>query len=150
MRRVVSTRNDTKIEQERERRLEAGLLPFLVLVNGDIIEERNTVMKPFSLAATLLAAILFLQAEEPAKHSYRPKQGYVPVEATAVAIAEAVLKPIYGMDTIKEERPFKAVLRNDMWIITGHFPKSHGSFGGVAEIELAKTEARILRFSRGK
>ena len=41
-----------------------------------------------------------LLAAEPEKHSYKPKDGYVSDEVTAIKIAEAVLIPIYGEKVI--------------------------------------------------
>lgn len=37
-----------------------------------------------------------------------PKEGFVPNETVALAIADAVLKPVYGKETIESELPFTA------------------------------------------
>src|SRR5258708_38416361 len=42
--------------------------------------------------------------------SYLPAAGYVPDSETAIAIATAVLTPIYGKPTIDAEKPWKAGL----------------------------------------
>jgi len=39
------------------------------------------------------------------------KRNYVPNSETAVAIAEAVLIPVYGKKDIESERPYKATLK---------------------------------------
>lgn len=44
---------------------------------------------------------------------------YVPNSETAVAIAEAVLIPVYGKKKVESERPYKAKLNGDVWTVTG-------------------------------
>jgi hypothetical protein len=51
------------------------------------------------------------------------KNGYVPDEATAVRIAEAVFIPIYGEKRLHAEQPFHAVLKSDYWVVSGTLPK---------------------------
>jgi hypothetical protein len=60
-----------------------------------------------------------LRPQEP---RFRPEAGFVPDAATALKIAEAVLIPVYGEALTRSERPFKAVLEGDVWIITGTVP----------------------------
>ncbi len=81
------------------------------------------------------------------KHYYIPKAGFVPDEATAIRIAEAVWLPIYGKD-IYEEKPFIVGLRDGVWTVTGSLPG--GRKGGVAEVEISKEDGRILRVSHGE
>jgi hypothetical protein len=107
-------------------------------------------------AAFLLAAYLVLTAPllfaEEAKHSYRPAEGYVPDVATAVAIAEAVLMPIYGAETIAKERPLTAELKEGTWTVKGTLacPGGGRCVGGVAEVEIDKENGKVLRVSHGK
>ena len=75
----------------------------------------------------------------------KPTDGYVPNEKTAILIAEAVLYPIYGEKKIKSERPFKASLKNGVWIVEGTFNKPKGWLGGVALVEISKESGCILR-----
>ena len=84
--------------------------------------------------------------------SYAPKEGFVPDAKTAVKIAEAVLIPVYGEKQIESERPFKAMLGNGVWTVDGtlHCPDGKGGMttmcvGGAAEVELSKTDGRILK-----
>ena len=98
------------------------------------------------LVLLLIPALLF--AAEPPKHSIKPSQGYVPDEATAVKIAEAVLIPVFGKEKIAEEQPFLAKLKNDIWYVEGSLKP--GWKGGVAEIEISKDNGRVLRVSRGR
>ena len=111
-------------------------------------------MKKIFLCSAFLSLIpVFLFASEPPKHSYKPPQGYVPDEATATNIAEAVLTPIYGKEKIESERPFKAELKDGSWNITGtlHCPDGEGTCaGGVAEVDVSKDDGRILRVSHGQ
>jgi len=97
------------------------------------------------LLVTLLLTSSCLFAGE--KHSCKPETGYVPDEATAIKIAEAVWYPIYGKE-INNEKPFKAMLKDGTWIVTGSLPE--GRLGGVAIAEISKNDGRILRVSHGK
>jgi hypothetical protein len=82
------------------------------------------------------------------QHSYVPDEGFVPNQTTAAILAEAILKPIYGEDSIDKQKPFKILLKNNIWIVTGTLPK--GLMGGVAIIEISKKDAKVLRVSHGK
>ncbi len=75
----------------------------------------------------------------------------IPDEATAVQVAEAILKPVYGATVIQREEPFKAILKDDVWTVTGTF-HSEGKYsvGGTAEIKLSKSQGCVLRISHGQ
>jgi hypothetical protein len=94
-----------------------------------------------------LAVGLVLAAET--KHNFKPKEGYVPDEKTAIAIAAAVWLPIYGEQTIQNEKPFKAVLKDGVWHVEGTLPAQY-TRGGVAEAEISKEDGKILRISHGR
>ncbi len=81
-------------------------------------------------------------------HSVQPASGFVPDEATAVRVAEAILIPIYGKALVEGERPFTAKLTGHVWKVTGHLPL--GVDGGVAEAWIDKRDGRILRVTHGK
>jgi len=49
------------------------------------------------------------------QNGFIPKDGFVPDAKTAVAIAEAVLIPIYGKEQINSEKPLKANLKDGIW-----------------------------------
>ena len=74
--------------------------------------------------------------------SVQPKEGFVPDQATAVRIAEAILVPIYGEELIKSERPFRATLKEGIWTVVGTLPQRFA--GGAAVVRLAKADGRIL------
>jgi hypothetical protein len=107
---------------------------------------RITTMKQL-LSILFIALISLTVFAEDSKHSYTPKNGYVPSAETAMKIAEAIWLPIYG-EKILKEKPYKATLTNDIWTVEGTLPK--GLLGGVAVIEIAKQTAQVLRVSHGK
>jgi hypothetical protein len=76
-------------------------------------------------------------------------RGYpVPDEVTAIRVAEKVLIPIYGRKHIESERPFTAVVNENVWTVYGHLPP--GWDGGVAEVKIDKRNGKILRITHGK
>ncbi len=106
------------------------------------------------IIATVLLLLLLASSgnpfgQEAERHNYKPAAGYVPNEETAIKIAVAVWIPIYGKDQIEKEKPYKAVLRDGIWYVSGSLPAGYVK-GGVAEAEIAKDDGRILRISHGK
>ena len=89
---------------------------------------------------------------EAKKHNFVPINGYVPNTTTAISIAVAIWNPIYGKEKIKQEKPYKAKLRNGIWYVQGtlNCPTSPVCIGGVAEIEISKNNGMIYRVSHGK
>ncbi len=105
------------------------------------------------LILVLLMNIPPCLAGESQKHSFIPKDGFVPDKETAIRIAEAVWTPIYGEEKINSEKPFKATLRNGVWIVEGSLPEESENnvvAGGVAVAEIVKKDGRIIRVSHGK
>jgi len=84
----------------------------------------------------------------PLRHSFTPKEGFVPNEATAIRIAEAVWEPIYGRDDLQRHLPTRAVLTDGVWTVRGTLPP--GVWGGTAVAEIRKKDGCILRVSHGK
>ena len=77
--------------------------------------------------------------------------GYVPDTKTAIAVAEAILLPIYGEAQIASERPFRAVSDKDVWTVTGSLPCNGGAcFGGVALVRLSREDGRLLCIEHGR
>ena len=72
------------------------LFPFLLIVSLAVSSCRSTETLP------------------PIKSQYDPQQGYIPDSRTAIAVAEAVWTPFYGPELVKAERPFSAVLQDDL------------------------------------
>jgi hypothetical protein len=77
------------------------------------------------------------------RNSYKPKDGYVPDEQTAIAIAVAVWIPIYGKEQIESEKPFKATLKDGVWFVTGSLREN--MVGGTAIAEISQDSGGILR-----
>lgn len=98
------------------------------------------------LALAVTGAVLL--AAEAAKHTFKPKDGYVPDAKTAIKIAVAVWEPIYGEEQVAREKPYRATLASGVWTVEGSLPAS--MVGGVAVAEIAKDDGRILRVSHGQ
>ena len=84
--------------------------------------------------------------------TYPPKSGYVPDAKTAIAIAQAVLIPVYGEKQIASEQPLHASLKNNVWTVEGtlNCPDGKGGTttrcnGGTALVRISKIDGRILR-----
>lgn len=97
-----------------------------------------------NLVSVLIAATMSAASNE---HTFMPANGYVPDERVALAIAEAVLIPIYGAEQIRSQRPFRAVLKDGVWTVTGSLPR--GAVGGTALIEISKKDGCIRRVIHG-
>jgi hypothetical protein len=94
------------------------------------------------MAAILIGTIVCVCAQS----SDPVKNGYVPDKETAIKIAEAVWKPVYG-DKINNSRPFVAELRGRVWVVQGTL---HSQKGGVPYIEIQKSDCKILKMYHGK
>lgn len=81
----------------------------------------------------------------------RPEAGFVPDQATAVRIAEAVWIPIYG-EGIVEQRPYRASLVDGVWRVAGtlHCPGGGICTGGTAYAEISRDDGRILFVIHGQ
>lgn len=73
--------------------------------------------------------------------SVRPSNGFVPDAETARQIGEAVAVGLFGKDA-KDERPFRARLRGEVWTVMGSLPPL--ALGGVAIIQISKRDGRVL------
>lgn len=104
--------------------------------------------RTFISSCILICLIGFAFADDIPKHSAKPEKGFVPDAKTATKIAVAIWEPIYGEKQIAKQKPYRAVLTNEIWIVEGTF---HGTAkGGVAIAEIAKADGKILRVSHGK
>ncbi len=104
-------------------------------------------MKIHHALLTILLVGLFLLPAASQEHSYKPRNGFVPDERTAIRIAEAVLSAIYGEKQIKSEEPFSAKLQNGVWTVSGTI--AEGVEGGVAEIKISKRTGTIISVTHG-
>jgi hypothetical protein len=101
-----------------------------------------------SFAFLAIAAVLVLASGAKAQPGYVPSGGYVPDAKTAIGIAKAVLGAVYREAQIESEEPFTATLKDGAWTVEGHLPLDRT--GGVAVVEISKSDARIIRMIHGK
>jgi hypothetical protein len=108
-------------------------------------------MKP---KIALLAGILIADgvAYAASKPLFKSKNGFVPDERTAIAIAVAVWIPVFVEESIAAEKPYSAKLIDGVWYVDGSLPKSlsNSVVGGVAHAEIAKDDGRIVDMSHGQ
>lgn len=76
-------------------------------------------------------------------HSPVPKDGYVPDKDTAIAIAYAVGVPVYGKKAMDGELPFKAEIKNGIWMVLGTL-HCENCMGGTLIVEIDKTSGKII------
>ncbi|GAA4352795.1 hypothetical protein GCM10023185_12800 [Hymenobacter saemangeumensis] len=91
-------------------------------------------MKPLLLLALLLPA--GQATAQTASNDAMPEKGYVPDAATAVAVAEAVLRPIYAQHGWKLQncQPLAATLRNDsVWVVRKRRPGKGGPYAEISK-----------------
>lgn len=67
---------------------------------------------------------------------------------TAVKIAEVILASIYG-EKVLEQRPWKVTETDTDFEIKGTFHSGKSRKGGVAEITISKTDARVIKYTHG-
>lgn len=65
-----------------------------------------------------------------------------------VNVAEKVLIPIYGEESIKGEQPYRIKKYKEKWIVTGSLPE--GSVGGVFEIVINAETSQVESLIHGK
>ena len=103
-------------------------------------------LKAYQAVAFLCAAGFAFGQNVPALFD-RPG-GLVPNEHTAVAIAEAVLFPIYGENEIRGQKPYVVKLVEGKWIINGSMPKAKDTqdaiVGGTFHIVILQRDGRVL------
>ncbi len=142
--RVVTTGYDAA-----NRPTTVGPAKFLRLI-ASVGNQHMTSFRVFVLSTVLVLACTFSFAQDPAlgvPKSVVPKNGFVPSATVAVAVAEAVLIPVYGKQQIASDRPFKAELSGGVWDVTGSLhcasPESPCP-GGTAQVKISKRTGEIL------
>lgn len=72
------------------------------------------------------------------------KNDFVPDEATAIHIAEAVLIPIHGTQNVEAQRPFRVTSpEGEYWLVTGSPPR--GQVGGSFAVLITKKSGCIVK-----
>jgi hypothetical protein len=80
--------------------------------------------------------------------NWKPEDGYISNESSAIKLAEIVWLNVYGTG-INDNKPFKAKLKDGkVWIVEGTF--HNNGFGGVPYIEIQKSDGKILKVIHGK
>ena len=108
----------------------------------------NRLRASLAFAATLVGFAAGTAGSQQSQRGYVPPNGFVPDAATAAAVAEAVLIPVYGQRDIASERPFTARLRGEVWTVEGTLP--HPVVGGVAVVQISRRDGRILHMMHGR
>jgi hypothetical protein len=80
--------------------------------------------------------------------AYKPVNGYVPNEKTAINIAVSVWEPIFGKEKIDAQAPYRAALVEGLWVVVGTLPE--GYIGGTAIAVIAKDSGQILHVEHGQ
>lgn len=80
--------------------------------------------------------------------SGKVQEGYVPDEQAAITIAVAAWIPLYGKEQIESEKPFRAILKDGVWHVSGTLPE--GWRGGTATAEISQQSGRVLKVYHGK
>ena len=104
-------------------------------------------MKLVLITGMILPFFIFSAGAESA---FRPARGFVPDQSTAIAIARAVLIPIYGANKIQAEEPLVALRKGDVWIVSGTLRCAPNCLGGTASISLSASDGRILNLFHSK
>lgn len=106
--------------------------------------KNKAILSALAVTFVLISCVIISHAGESTKViNYKPAQGYVPDAETAIKVAVAIWTPIYGKEQIEKEKPYKAILKDDVWYVSGSLPE--GWLGGVAEAEIAKDSGCILK-----
>jgi hypothetical protein len=111
-----------------------------------LINNSNNMKNIKLIISSILCVVFFGFAPNLKQKIFVPHNGFVPDERTAIKIAEAIWYPIYG-DEIYDEKPFKAELNDSVWIVHGTL---NYDVGGIAYIEIQKSDCKILRVTHGK
>ncbi len=77
---------------------------------------------------------------------YRPPHGFVPDKETAIAIAVAVWKPIFGEENIEQEAPYQANLVDGIWVVEGE-PPGRLYPGGTAKALIRQDTGEVLQIA---
>jgi len=85
--------------------------------------------------------VTFTRREIATTTSYKPVAGYVPDSRTAIAVAIAVLTPVYGEAEMNASTPWRTGLKDGVWTVVGTF---HGQgVGGTPVIQIDQSTGDI-------
>lgn len=92
----------------------------------------------------VLAMMIATSAALAQRPAFVPPKGFVPDADTAVAVARAVLIPIYGAATIRGEEPLRAERHGTSWYVNGTLQCGPHCVGGTAFVEISAKDGTIL------
>lgn len=113
-----------------------GASLFVLTLSGIMLADQ----KPHSIDIWRSVEI---SLKQPTMKSERPGKGFVPDEGTAARIGDAVATARYGEEMISKERPFRARLYGNTWVVIGTL-HPEGALGGTAVVKISKYDGRIL------
>src|SRR5690242_20322339 len=96
-----------------------------------------------ALVSLAIAALVAATASTQAQQRVPANEELVAKPETAIAIAVAVFKPIYGSDTVAKSEPYVAEPKGDVWHVHGTLPR--GWRGGTPEAEISRKDGRVIR-----
>jgi len=94
----------------------------------------------------ICVSILFLAVASPV-FSKEKKPDIIQSAEDAVIVATVVVRNIYGDDALKSQLPLVANLKNRSWVVTGTL---HADKGGVVEVWISKSDARVVKYTHGE
>lgn len=74
--------------------------------------------------------------------------GPVSDEAAAIKIAITTLELVYEKEEIEQQKPYRAVLKGDVWHVSGSLRR--GLKGGVVEAEIRKNDGHLINVWHGR
>lgn len=117
------------------------ILFFVVLIIGLLLSIGYHVFK-WHVTQEIAEQNLRWMQENLDPNIYIPPKGFVPDEATAISIARAVWKPLYGKDIIERNPHQQAVLVDGIWVVqcVGEFRQ-----GGSPHAYIKQETGEIVR-----
>ena len=88
--------------------------------------------------------VAFTRREIATTKPYKPAAGYVPNSGAAVAIAVAILTPVYGEAEINAAKPWHTGLKNGVWTVVGTFHEQGDGGTPVIQIDKSTGSVRFL------
>lgn len=100
------------------------------------------------LTYTMLSASIITSACSPHTATTPVNTRHVPDSQTAIAVAVAIWRPIYGEKNIKKQEPYHAELKDGIWTVSGSMPED--SLRGVAIVKISAETGEVVFVSHGK
>ena len=75
------------------------------------------------------------------------KRELVKLPEDALAVATFVVRNVYGEGALKSQLPLVVSSEKELWLVKGTL---HAEKGGVAEVWISKTDARVVKYTHGE